>query len=64
MKSAINDTCKLLEVVNKNLKDEILLKKGYSFQLKDREVKVLFSDNLHARTIEDVLVKIAIRRIS
>ena len=55
---------KLLEVVQKNLKDELILKNAYSFKIKDRQVKVAFSDNINAQTIEDALVKIATRRIS
>ena len=54
---------KLLEVVQKNLKDELLLKNAYSFQLKDRQVKVVFSDNHNAYTMEDALVKIAKMKI-
>ena len=64
MKSDINIADKLLGVVQKNLKDELLLKNVYSFQLKGRDVKVIFSDNANEHTIEDVLVKIAARRIS
>ena len=41
-----------------------ILKNTYSFQLKDRRVKAVFSDNPDAPTIENALVKIAIRRIS
>ena len=58
------NTDKLLEVVQKTLKDELILKNAYSFQIKDRQVRVVFSDNLSAQTIEDALVKIAKRRIS
>lgn len=58
------NTDKLLEVVQKNLKDELLLRSTYSFELKDRRVKVIFSDNPDAQTVENALVKIATRRIS
>ena len=46
-----------------NLKEKLLLKNVYSFQVKDRLVKVVFSDNSKAPTIESALVKIATRRI-
>lgn len=36
----------------------------YIFQIKDRRVKVVFSDNPNIQTIENALVKIAIRRIT
>ena len=55
------NTDKFLEVVQKN---NLMLKSIYSFQIKDREVKVVFSDNMKAQTVEDALVKIATRRIS
>lgn len=57
-----NEPDSLLEAVRENLKDEFV-KTAYSFQLKGRDVKVLFSDNRNARTIEEVLVKIAIGRM-
>ena len=60
MKNETKNTDKLLEVVQKN---NLLLKSVYSFQLKDREVKVVFSDNPNAQTVEDALVKFATRRI-
>ncbi|MDE6585629.1 MAG: hypothetical protein K2K80_02995 [Clostridia bacterium] len=50
---------KLLDAVQANV-----LKNTYSFQLKDRRVRVVFSDNPDATTMENALVKIAIRRIS
>ena len=56
----IDNTDKLLEVVQKN---NLILKNVYSFQLKDRDVKVVFSDSPNAQTIENALVKIATRRI-
>lgn len=56
-----NNTDKLLGIVQKN---NLVSKNIYSFQLKDRGVKVFFSDNPNAHTIEDALVKIATRRIS
>lgn len=59
-----NRTGRLLETVQKNLTDNLTLKNIYSFQLKDRDVKVFFSDSPNAHTIEDALVKIATRRIS
>ena len=54
------NTDKLLDVVQKN---NLLLSNIYSFQLKDRGVKVIFSDNQNAQTLENALVKIATRRI-
>ena len=63
MKTETKNTDKLLEVVQKNFKDESILKHAYFFQLKDRRVRVVFSDNHNAQTIESVLVKIATRRI-
>ena len=50
----------LLDAVQKN---KFLLKHIYSFQYKDRRVKVVFSDNPQAQTLEDALVKIATKRI-
>ena len=50
---------KLLDAVQASI-----LKNIYSFQLKDRRVRVVFSDNPDAPTMENALVKIAIRRIS
>ena len=54
------NTDKLFEVVQKN---NLTLKNVYSFQLKDRDVKVVFSGSHNAQTVEDALVKIATRRI-
>ena len=51
---------KLLDFVQKN---NLLVNNIYSFQIKDRQVKVVFSDNLNAQTIENALVKIATRRV-
>ena len=59
-----NKTDRLLETVQKNLKNNLSLKNIYSFQLKERNVKVIFSDNPKAQTIENALVKIAIARMS
>ena len=56
-----NNIDKLLEDVQKN---NLVLNKIYSFQFNDRNVKVVFSDNPSAQTIENALVKIATRRIS
>ena len=62
MKTEIKNTDKPLEIVQKN---NFLLKSVYSFQLKDnRQIKVIFSDNPNAQTVENALVKIATRRIS
>ena len=55
-----NNTDKFLMAMQEN---KILLKNCYSFQLKDRAVKVVFSDSANAQTIESALVKIATRRI-
>ena len=60
MKTETKNTDKLLEVVQKN---NLVLKNSYSYQLNDRNVKVVFSVNFNAQTIEDALVKIATRRI-
>ena len=54
------DTDKLLEIAQKN---NLSLKNIYSFQLKGRQVKVIFSDSSNSQTIENALVKIATRRI-
>ena len=54
-----NNTDKFLKAVQKN---DILLKNIYTFQIKDREVKVVFSNSPNAQTIENALVKIATRR--
>ena len=56
-----NNTDKLLGAMQKN---NLVLKNIYSFQLNERNVKVMFSDNPNAQTIENALVKIATRRIS
>lgn len=64
MKTDNKNTDKMLEVIQKNLRDELLIKNIYSFQLNDRQVRVVFSDNPKAQTVEDALVKIATRRIS
>ena len=42
---------------------EAVLKNIYTFQVKDRDIKVVFSDSPKAQTIENALVKIATRRI-
>ena len=63
MKTETKNTDNLLEIVQENLKDKLILKNAYSFQLKDRQVKVVFSDNPDAYTIEDALVKIAKMKI-
>ena len=55
-----NNIDKLLEGVQKN---NLVLNKIYSFQLNERNVKVVFSDNPNAQTMENALVKIATRRI-
>ena len=59
-----NKTERLLSAVQKNLTDNSSVKNIYSFQLKERNVKVIFSDNPKTQTIENALVKIATRRIS
>ena len=58
MKNGKEKVDKILDVVQANV-----LKNTYSFRLQDRRVKVVFSDNHNAPTIESALVKIAIRRI-
>lgn len=55
-----NDKDKLLDVAQKN---NLSLKRVYSFQFRDRQVKVIFSDSPNAQTMENTLVKIATRRI-
>ena len=55
------NTDKLLELDHKN---NLVLKNIYSFQLNGRNVKVIFSDNANAQTLEDALVKIATRMSS
>ena len=52
---------KLLKAAQKN---NLSLKRVYSFQLKDRKVEVVFSNSVNAQTVENALVKIATRRIS
>ena len=49
-----------LEVIQQK---KLLMKNIYSFQLKGRDVKIIFSDNSNEHTIEDALVKIAKKRI-
>lgn len=53
---------KLIDIVQANLKENSLLKNTYFFQLKDRRVKVVFSENSNAPTVENALAKIAINR--
>lgn len=45
---------KLLNLVKETLTEE----KFYSFKIKDRKVKVVFSENPDASTVENALVKI------
>lgn len=54
------DADKLLEIAQEN---NLSLKSIYSFQLKGRQVRVIFSDRPNARTIEEALVKVATRKI-
>ena len=65
MKRKIVNKCDiLLNTSRQNLKDSLTLKYVYSFQFNDKRVRVVFSDNSNAQTIENALVKIATRRIS
>ena len=51
-------------VIISNSEQRLLHKNIYTFQIKGRRVKVIFSDNPNAHTIENSLAKIAIRRIT
>ena len=64
MGNKIKENDDLLNLVQNTLKEDIAEKNSYSFKIKGRRVKVVFSDNPSAPTIENALVKIVSRRIS
>ena len=64
MENKIKENDDLLNWVQNTLKEDIAEKNSYSFKIKGRRVKVVFSDNPSAPTIENALVKIVSRRIS
>lgn len=64
MENKIKENDDLLNLVQNTLKEDIAEKNSYSFKIKGRRVKVVFSDNPSAPTIENALVKIVSRRIS
>ena len=57
-----NNSDKLFDILQTNLNNDLLFKNTYSFLIKERRVKVIFSDNSKAPTIESALVKIASNR--
>lgn len=63
MKNKIMQNDELLDLVQETLKEDIAEKNSYSFKINGRRVKVVFSDNPSAPTIENALVKIVSRRI-
>ena len=63
MKIEADNSDKIAETVQKTLKENSLIKNTYFFQLKGRRVKVVFSDNPNAPTMENSLVKIASRKL-
>ena len=52
----------ILNVVQTNLK-ESLFNNAYVFEMRDRSVRVVFSDKPDAPSFEEALVKIAIKKI-
>lgn len=64
MENKIKENEDLLNLVQNTLKEDIAEENSYSFKIKGRRVKVVFSDNPSAPTIENALVKIVSRRIS
>lgn len=64
MENKIKENDELLNLVRETIKEDIAEKNSYSFKIKGRKVKVVFSDNPSAPTIENALVKIVSRRIS
>lgn len=63
MENEIKENDDLLNLVQNKLKEDIAEKNAYSFKIKGRKVKVVFSDNPSAPTIENALVNIVTRRI-
>ena len=63
MENEIKENDELLNLVQNTLKEDIAEKNSYSFKIKGRKVKVVFSDNPSAPTIENALIKIVSRRI-
>lgn len=64
MENKIKENDELLNLVRETIKEDIAEKNAYSFKINGRRVKVVFSDNPSAPTIENALVKIVSRRIS
>lgn len=64
MENKIKENDELLNLVQETLKEDTAEKSAYSFKIQGRRVKVVFSDNPSAPTIENALVKIVSRRIS
>ena len=63
MKNKIkNDTDNFWEMVQAELKENLMMQNAFLFNINDRRIKVLFSDNHKAPTIESALVKIASNR--
>ena len=63
MENKIKENDELLNLVRETIKEDIAEKNAYSFNIKGRSVKVVFSDKLNAPTSESALVKIVSRRI-
>ena len=63
MKVENKNTDKYSGGLKHSLKNELILKSTYCLQLSNRQVRVVFSDNPNAQTIENVLVKIVTKRI-
>lgn len=63
MENEIRKNDELLNLVQNTLKEDIAEENAYSFKIKGRKVKVVFSDNPSAPTMENALVKIVSRRI-
>lgn len=64
MENKIREHEEILNLVRENIKEDIAEKNTYTYKVKGRKVKVVFSDNPSAPTIENALVKIVSRRIS
>lgn len=63
MENKIKENDELLNLVRETIKEDVVKKNAYSFKINGKRVKVVFSDNPSAPTIENALVKIVSRRI-
>lgn len=63
MENKIKENDELLNLVRETITEDIAEKNPYAFKINGRRVKVVFSDNPSAPTIENALVNIVSRRI-